>query len=169
MLEMREQRTQEQAQQQIEQLQHKADSHITRLSDDNRRLQAQLEETRKSADGQVALVQYQAEAERQRAVAELRELSSNLEVAHQKLMGANKDAYSHPDRVTSATGSVMGSPMLNPFDHLPQAYQSAQHTEIMSAGASVASANPPGSDVLYMLWITKCHRTTILLEMFNIA
>ena len=57
-------------------------------------------------------------------------------------MGANKDAYSHPDRVASAAGSVMGSPMLNPFDHLPQAYQSAQHTEIMSAGASIASVNP---------------------------
>ena len=157
MLEMREQRTQEQAQQQIEQLQHKADSHITRLSDDNRRLQAQLEETRKSAEGQVALVQYQAEAERQRAVAELRELSSKLEVAHQKLMGANKDAYSHPDRVASATGSVMGSPMLNPFDHLPQAYQSAQHTEIMSAGASVASANP-----LEVMFCTCCGSQNVI-------
>ena len=157
MLELREQRTQEQAQQQIEQLQHKADSHITRLSDDNRRLQAQLEETRKSAEGQVAFVQYQAEAERQRAVAELRELSSKLEVAHQKLMGANKDAYSHPDRVASATGSVMGSPMLNPFDHLPQAYQSAQHTEIMSAGASVASANP-----LEVMFCTCCGSQNVI-------
>eukprot|EP00435_Cladocopium_sp_Y103_P028471 s1173_g7.t1 len=99
----REKQTHAQAQQRLEQLQHEAENHITRLSDDNKRLQAELEDTLKAAEGQMTFVKLRAEAERQRAVAELRELSSKLGAAHR----ANKDAYSHPDRAASASGSVM--------------------------------------------------------------
>jgi len=117
MLEMREKQTHQQAQQRFEQLQQEAGNQIKRLSEDNMRLQEELEDSRKAAEGQMNFVKLQAEAERQRAVAELKELSSKLETI-----------MTHPERVGSASGKMMGSPIGNPFEHLPQAYQSAQPT-----------------------------------------
>ena len=146
MLEMRERQTHQQAQQRFEQLQQEAVNQIKKLSEDNMRLQAELEDSRKSAEGQVNFVKLQAESERQRAVAELKELSSKLEVI-----------MTHPDRVGSTSGTMMGSPIGNPFEHLPQAYQSAQPTEIMSAGASIASANP-----LEVMYCTCCGSQNVI-------
>ena len=146
MLEMRERQTHQQAQQRFEQLQQEAVNQIKKLSEDNMRLQAELEDSRKSAEGQVNFVKLQAESERQRAVAELKELSSKLEVI-----------MTHPERVGSTSGTMMGSPIGNPFEHLPQAYQSAQPTEIMSAGASIASANP-----LEVMYCTCCGSQNVI-------
>ena len=145
MLEMREKQTHQQAQQRFEQLQQEAGNQTKRLSEDNMRLQAELEDSRKAAEGQMNFVKLQAETERQRAVAELKELSSKLETI-----------MTHPERVGSASGTMMGSPIGNPFEHLPQAYQSAQPTEILSAGASVASANP--LEVMYCTCCPSCWR-----------
>ena len=145
-LEMREKQTHQQAQQRFEQLQQEAGNQIKRLSEDNMRLQAELEDSRKSAEGQMNFVKLQAETERQRAVAELKELSSKLEAI-----------MTHPERVGSASGTMMGSPIGNPFEHLPQAYQSAQPTEILSAGASVASANP-----LEVMYCTCCGSQNVI-------
>ena len=109
---------------------------LTRLSEDNRRLQIEPQQVQKAAEGQVAYVARQAELDRERAVKELQMLGAKLEAAHQ---------IDEPEGVASMSGSICGSPVVgNPFDHPHPHPQSAQHTEIMSVGpgASVASINP---------------------------
>ena len=51
---MREQEGNEKARQLFEHMQQQAESRIARLSEDNRRLQIELQEAQKAAEGQVA-------------------------------------------------------------------------------------------------------------------